>query len=265
MQDLKHIALMGAICGDIIGSTHEFFPIKTTEFPLFPEGSRFTDDTVMTCAVADWLMNPDSVLDEKLQSWGRRYRVGYGPMFLRWIHSPNPQPYNSFGNGSAMRVAPVGWVASSIEECLELARKSAMVTHNHPEGVKGAQATAVAIFMARNGVSKADIKAYISDRFGYDLNRSVSEIRESYGFDVSCQGSVPESIICFLESTDYESAVRLAVSLGGDADTQGAITGSIAAAYYKEIPDMIFNKAWNLLTTEIQNTVSSFGTYLLRT
>ena len=259
--------MIGAIIGDIVGSDYEFNNTSDYDFPLFAEGSDFTDDTICTVAVADAILNKMDY-QTAIRKWCRQYphpKGEYGSYFFNWVMRPDPYPYNSFGNGSAMRVSPVAWLFDNEKDVRKQAEASAAITHNHPEGIKGAEATAVAIFMARNGASKADIKAYISDRFGYDLDRSVSEIRKSYGFDVSCQGSVPESIICFLESTDYESAVRLAVSLGGDADTQGAITGSIAAAYYKEIPDMIFNNAWSLLTTEIQNTVSSFGTYLLRT
>ena len=260
MKD-NRITLLGAICGDIIGSSREFRPVKHVDFELLPNKSRFTDDTVMTCAVAEWLMNQQEDLTAVMHEWGLKYsNVGYGGMFFRWIVSTNPKPYNSFGNGSAMRVSPVGWVANSLEETLELAKTTAEVTHNHPEGIKGAQAVAVAVFMARNGSSKSEIKQYIQQHFpGYNLDRDCKTIRQDYRFDVTCQGSVPESIIAFLESVDYESAVRLAVSLGGDADTMGAIAGAIAAAYYREIPDAIANHCLDILPSEITNTVMTFA------
>lgn len=243
--------LLGAIAGDIIGSVYEFNSIKTTDFPLFSPSSRFTDDTVMTVANADWLltgstsgnirgdMTEDS-LPLIMQDYGNRYaNAGYGGMFARWLSERDPQPYHSYGNGSAMRVSPVGWAFGTLEETLEAAKRSAEITHNHPEGIKGAQATAASIYLARTGKSKAEIKEYIQTAFGYHLNRTCDEIRPRYRFDATCQGSVPESIIAFLESTDYESAVRLAVSLGGDTDTMGAIAGSIAEAYYNGVPEHI--------------------------
>ena len=263
MKD-NRIAMMGAICGDIIGSSYEFHSTKKYDFPLFTKNSTFTDDTVMTCAVADWLLTGIAP-EEKMQDWGRRhFYAGYGPMFRRWIQADFPRPYNSFGNGSAMRVSPVGWFAQSIEECLRLAKESAEVTHNHPEGIKGAQSTAAAIFLARNGSSKEDIKNYVAENFGYNLDRTVAAMKPEYDFDVTCQGSVPESIICFLESTDYESAIRLAVSMGGDADTMGAIAGGIAAAFYKEIPDSIAGNCLDLLSDDIYETVTKFTEFLDR-
>ena len=257
MKD-KRIAMMGAICGDIIGSSYEFRPNKRYDFQLFTRKSTYTDDTVMTCAIADWLMT-DIAPEEKMQDWGREHlNAGYGPMFYRWINADFPRPYNSFGNGSAMRVSPVGWFATTLEECLSLAKESAEVTHNHPEGIKGAQATASAIFLARTGSTKDEIKKYISETFCYDLNRKYADIKPDYSFDVTCQGSVPESIICFLESRDYESAIRLAVSMGGDADTMGAITGGIAAAFYKEIPDKIAGPCLDILPDDIYEIVEKF-------
>ena len=260
MKD-NRIALLGAICSDIIGSSREFRPVKNVDFELFPNGSRFTDDTVMTCAVADWLMNQQEDLASVMQKWGLKYsNVGYGGMFFRWLISAEPKPYNSFGNGSAMRVSPVGWFANSLEETLELAKTTAEVTHNHPEGIKGAQAVAVAVYMARNGSSKSEIRQYIQQHFpGYDLDRDCDTIRRDYRFDVTCQGSVPESIIAFLESVDYESAVQLAVSLGGDSDTMAAIAGSIAAAYYREIPDAITGQCLSKLPTEIIDIITTFA------
>ena len=261
MKD-KRIAMMGAICGDIIGSSYEFRPNKRYDFPLFTRKSTYTYDTVMTCAIADWLMT-DIAPEEKMQDWGREhFYAGYGPMFRRWIQADFPRPYNSFGNGSAMRVSPVGWFATSLEECLRLAKESAEVTHNHPEGIKGAQVTATAIYLARTGKTKEEIKTYITETFGYNLERKYADIKPDYKFDVTCQGSVPESIICFLESNDYESAIRLSVSMGGDADTMGSITGGIAAAFYKEIPDNIAARCLDLLSADIFETVEKFSEYL---
>lgn len=229
--------LYGTIFGDIAGSTYEFRACKNYKFTTVPEKSHFTDDTVMTLAIASWLMkNPDDleVLIKEMQFFGNRYpKAGYGGMFRKWLIAEDPKPYNSFGNGSAMRVSPCAWVAKSLDEALILATKSAEVTHNHPEGVKGAQAVAAAIWMARNGSTKEEIKAYIESTFEYNLSRTIKEIKESgYDFDSTCQGSVPESIIAFLEGNDYEEVIRLAIYLGGDADTQAAIAGSIAEAFY---------------------------------
>ena len=255
MKDCKTIAVIGAIGGDIIGSPYEFFSTKDYDFRLFNPNSRITDDSVMTIAVAEWIIKGGN-LSEIMQKWGRGYmRVGYGGMFKYWLKTEKPRPYNSFGNGSAMRVSAVGCAYDSLDETLAKAKESAEVTHNHPEGVKGAQATAAAIFMARTGSSKEEIKQYVGKTFGYDLNRTIEEIRPGYSFEVSCQGSVPESIIAFLESSDYESAVRLAVSLGGDADTMGAIAGGIAAAFYGEIPDDIYAQIWSRVPDDLQQTV----------
>ena len=229
--------LYGTIFGDIAGSTYEFRACKNYKFTTVPDKSHFTDDTVMTLAIASWLMkDPDDleVLIKEMQFFGNRYpKAGYGGMFRKWLIAEDPKPYNSFGNGSAMRVSPCAWVAKSLDEALTLATKSAEVTHNHLEGIKGAQAVAAAIWMARNGSTKEEIKAYIESTFEYNLSRTIKEIKESgYDFDSTCQGSVPESIIAFLEGNDYEEVVRLAIYLGGDADTQAAIAGSIAEAFY---------------------------------
>ena len=259
----ERIALLGAICGDIVGSTREWRRIKKLDFELLPKGSRFTDDSVMTCAVAEWLMNRDADLTSIMQQWGLKYiNAGYGHLFIRWLTSADPKPYNSFGNGSAMRVSPVGWVADTLEETMELAKATAMVSHNHPEGIKGAQAVAASIFLARTGHSKKEIKEFIEREFpSYDLRRSLADIRPRYRFDSSCQGSVPESIIAFLESTDYESAIRNAISLGGDADTMAAISGSIAAAFYKEIPDEITDPCLMLLPEEVVSLIDNFSEF----
>lgn len=192
--------LCGAIAGDIIGSIYEFRPFKNTDFSLFSDSSEFTDDTVMTIANADWLLSGDSLLGI-MQDWGNRYpTAGYGGMFLEWLQTYDPQPYNSFGNGSAMRVSPVGWAFDTLEETLEAAKQSAEITHNHLEGIKGAQATAACIFLARTGKSKQEIKEYIESTFCYNLSCTCDEIRPNYCFDVTCQGSVPESIIAFLDN-----------------------------------------------------------------
>lgn len=254
---MKNNILLGAIAGDIIGSVYEFSPIKYTDFPLFKESSRFTDDTIMTVANADWLLTGDS-LPGIMQDYGNRYRSSYGGMFYRWLRADDPQPYNSWGNGSAMRVSPVGWAFDTLGETLEAAKQSAEVTHNHPKGISGAQATAACIYLARTGKSKAEIKAYTETTFGYNLNRTCDEIRPVYCFDESCQGTVPESIIAFLDSTDYESAIRLSVSLGGDADTMGAITGAIAEAYYQEIPLYITEEVFARLPDEFTDTMRKF-------
>ena len=255
--------MLGAIIGDIVGSTREWHNIKTEEFEMVPRGSRFTDDTVMTLAVAEWLMTDTEHRPETLvacmQQLGRKYpNAGYGKMLARWLTTDNPQPYNSFGNGSAMRVSPVGLYANTLEEAMELARITASVSHNHPEGIKGAQATAAAIFMARTGSTKDEIRRFISETFGYDLNRSCDDIRPTYGFDGSCQGTVPESIIAFLDGKDYEDALRLCISLGGDADTMGAITGAIAGAYYNKLPYTLYEFGINKLPDDIQKIIGDF-------
>ena len=250
------LAVWGAICGDVIGSAYEFHPTKKYNFRLFTPFSRFTDDTVCTIAVADAVLHSEP-FDDMLQQWCRRYvRAGYGGLFRRWIGMTDPRPYNSYGNGSAMRVSACGALATSLDEALELARESAEVTHNHPEGIKGAQATAAAIYMGLHQnelsiTSKSDIKLRLEQLFGYNLSRDYQEIKASYKFEVSCQASVPEAIIAFLASDDYESTIRHAVSLGGDADTQAAIAGSIAAAYYGEIPMRILSNVCDMLPDDI--------------
>lgn len=233
--------MFGAFIGDIIGSTYEFSGCKDRNFKLFPHSSSFTDDSVMTVAIGDALMywrdfggDLKTLFVETMRNYGKAYPYpegGYGSMFAGWLESDTPHPYNSYGNGSAMRVSPCGLMAQSLEEALDLAKQSAEVTHNHPEGVKGAQATAAAVYLAKNGASKKTIRDYIHTNF-YSLDWTLDAIRSGYHFDGTCQGSVPESIQAFLESFNYEAAIRNVVSLGGDADTMGAITGSIAWAYY---------------------------------
>ena len=233
--------MFGAIIGDIVGSKYEFGNFKSKEFPLFQEGCDYTDDTVMTVAVANALLrarNEDggfkNILVEEMQRFGRAYphpQGAYGGRFAAWLQSKDPQPYGSYGNGSAMRVSPCGLLAVTMEEALDLAKASAEVTHNHPEGIKGAQATAAAVFMARTGAAKEEIREYIQEHF-YPLDQTLDEIRPKYHFDESCQGTVPQAIQAFLESSSYEDAIRNAVSLGGDSDTIGAITGAIAWSFY---------------------------------
>ena len=257
--------LYGTIFGDIAGSTYEFRACKNYKFTTVPDKSHFTDDTVMTLAVASWLMkDPDDleVLVKEMQFFGNRYpKAGYGGMFRKWLIAEYPKPYNSFGNGSAMRVSPCAWVAKSLDEALFLAEKSAIVTHNHPEGIKGAQAVAAAIWMARNGSTKEEIKTYIESTFEYNLSRTIDEIKEAgYDFDSTCQGSVPESIIAFLESEDYEDCIRKAIWLGGDADTQAAIAGSIAEAFY-DMPVRFIGDVEKRLDKYLLSVVNKFNEF----
>ena len=257
--------MLGAIIGDTVGSVYEFNNIKTTEFPLFDPRSNYTDDSVMTMAVAQWLLNDSKhgmdTLETAFLSFATKYPCpmgGYGPGFYRWLFDPKSfeggkrRPYNSFGNGAAMRCSANGWMFDTLEETERVAGLSAAITHSHPEGIKGAQSTATAIFMARNGKSKAEIRDYISKKYGYNLNRTCDKIRPVYDWDSSCQGTVPEAMVAFFDSTDFESAIRLAVSLGGDSDTLACITGGIAEAFYKTIPDDIALKMWNLLPDDFK-------------
>ncbi len=250
--------MLGAIAGDIIGSVYEHSPVKTTAIEWFAPGCRFTDDTVLTVAVADAILS-GRPYQETVREFGRRYpNAGYGASFFQWLASDHPAPYNSWGNGSAMRVSPVGFAFNDEDEVLEQARCSAAITHDHPEGIKGAQATALAIFLARDGQSKSSIKQRISEQFDYDLDRRLDEIRPHYHFDVSCQGSVPEAIIAFLESTDYQSAIGNAISLGGDADTQACIAGGIAEAFYGSVPDFLSSRALHLLPQDMIKVSTGF-------
>jgi ADP-ribosylglycohydrolase len=251
--------MLGAIAGDVIGSVFESYPTKSMEFPLFSQYSTFTDDTVLTVAVAYSILKKTGYTTS-LKTFGRKYpHAGYGGFFYRWMFSSDSRPYNSWGNGSAMRVSPVGFAFSSLEGVLNEARKSAEVTHNHPEGIKGAQATALAIYLARTGEGREGIRQEISGRFGYDLNRTVDEIRKDYRFDVSCQGSVPESIISFLDSEDFEDAIRSAISLGGDSDTLACMAGGIAQAYYKEVPREIVSNVRSRLPDEFLSIIDEFN------
>lgn len=254
--------MLGAIVGDIVGSPYEFDRnnIKTKEFPLFSEKSHFTDDTVMTTAVAEALLNAgrDASTDEirksviaGMKSWGLRYPYsGYGQRFLLWLCADNPKPYNSWGNGSAMRVSSVGWLYDSLERTIEAAGASADTTHNHPEGIKGAQATAAAIYMARNGKERSEIRAYIAKTFGYDFSRTCDDIRPHYRHVESCQETVPEALTAVWEGRDFEDTIRLAVSLGGDSDTLTCIAGSVAEAIWG-VPDNIKEYVLQLLPNDM--------------
>jgi len=250
--------MLGAIAGDIIGSVYEARPIKTKDFPLFSSNCRFTDDTVLTVAVAQAIMQNISY-QESIRQLGRKYPdAGYGGNFINWLLSDNPEPYNSWGNGAAMRVSPIGYAYNNIDKVLQEARKSAQISHNHPEGIKGAQAIALAVYLAKTGSSKSEIKQEITNRFNYNLARKLEDIRPYYSFDVSCQGTVPEAIICFLESDSWEDSVRNAISLGGDSDTLANITGGIGEAYYRGVDKHIKNKIKEILTAELWEISEEF-------
>ena len=250
--------MLGAIAGDIIGSIYEKQRLKSTDFPLFSPQSRYTDDTVLTVAVADCVLN-DLHYAKTIRKYGRKYpAAGYGRNFKLWLTGIYKVPYNSYGNGSAMRVSPVAWAFDHLVEVKYEAKTSAEVTHNHPEGVKGAQAIASAIFFARKGYSKPVIRQHIVEHFGYDLDRTLDQIRPNYQFDTSCQGSVPEAIIAFLEGKDYEDTVRKAISLGGDADTLACMAGSIAEAFYEGVPERIEKEVRERLPAEFLNIMDKF-------
>ncbi|MBQ9525732.1 MAG: ADP-ribosylglycohydrolase family protein [Bacteroidaceae bacterium] len=254
--------MLGALVGDIIGSVYEFQNTKSTDFELFTPWSKFTDDSVMTLAVAKWLMEDEvhstAHLIRCMQELGDRYpNAGYGGNFGWWLRQSNPAPYNSWGNGSGMRVSPVGLYAKTLDEALALSALTASVSHNHAEGVKGAQAVAACVFLCKEGKSKEEIKEYVEKTFGYDLHRTIAEIRPKYNFDVSCQGSVPEAIIAFLEGNDFEEVIRLAISLGGDSDTIGCMAGAIAACMYP-IPDKIADKCDSILTNDLREIKDRF-------
>jgi ADP-ribosylglycohydrolase len=255
--------MLGAIIGDIVGSVFEWDNIKTTQFPFFSPKGFFTDDTVLTVATAKALLSNISYT-EAYQDFSRRYPGrGYGGNFQYWIYADDPQPYNSWGNGSAMRVSPVGFAFDSVEAVLEEAQRSAAVTHNHLEGVKGAQAAALAILLARQGHPQSEIRTEIANRFDYNMDRSLDQIRPVYTYDVSCQGSVPEAIIAFLESTDFEDAIRKAISIGGDSDTIACITGGIAEGFYGGVPDELAEQAYTYLPEEFIEIIEAFqGKYL---
>ena len=259
--------MLGATIGDIVGSTREWHNIKTEDFELLPNGSRFTDDSVMTLAVTEWLMSdpnhrPDTLVTI-MQELGRKYpNAGFGGMFRNWLKTDNPQPYGSYGNGSAMRVSPVGLYANSLDEALELARITASVTHNHPEGIKGAQAIATCVWMKKSeGVDDERMKSYVEEKFGYDLNIKLEDIREAYRFDVSCQGSVPIAIMAYLQRHDALGKLRLAISMGGDSDTIGCMTASIAFAN-TPVPTDLEESCKTLLTPELLDIAERFEDFI---
>ncbi len=254
--------MLGSIIGDICGSTYEFSSIKHLDFDLTPPQSEITDDSILSCATAETLLQGGDY-HEAYKRYGRTYRFpmgGYGNRFKAWLYSNSMEPYNSCGNGSAMRVCPVGWACDTVESVLSEATRSACVTHRHPEGVKGAQATALAVFMARKKASKEAIRAEITDRFGYDLSRNCDEIRPTYHFKPTCQETVPEALAAFFDSTSYEHALRLAISLGGDADTLACIVGGIAEAWYGHIPDELRKFALARIPEPLAVIVTDFCT-----
>ena len=250
--------MFGAIVGDIAGSTFERHNFKFESCPIFAKGSCFTDDSVLTLATANRFLFGDSYADV-YRRFGRNYpHAGYGASFREWMCSEDSEPYNSWGNGSAMRASPIAWAIDDLDEAMDEAKRSAEVTHDHPEGIKGAQAVVAAVFLARRSESKESIRNFVADRFAYDLDRTLDEIRPSYAFDVSCQGSVPEAIIAFLESTDFESAIRKAISLGGDSDTIACISGAIAHAFYRDIPDWMVDYCMNALDAAQTSIILDF-------
>lgn len=276
--------MLGAVIGDIAGSVYEFDNTKDYDFEMFPPGSNFTDDTVMTMAVAEWTLTNDINADMETQTkLLERIMVdvakevpcpmgGYGGGFRTWLFYPERLidyrtgkrasgrcPYNSWGNGSAMRTSAIGWLYDDMDTTLKVAETGAAITHNHPEGIKGAQVVSAAIFMARNGASKEDIKKYITTKFHYNLDQSWEYLHDTYEWDSSCQGTVPQAIVSFLASDDFESAIRSAISIGGDSDTLACITGSIAEAYYKDIPDYMVSKAKSLLPVRFKKVLEMMG------
>jgi len=250
--------MLGAIAGDIIGSVYEHHNVLHKQFDLLSKDAFFTDDTVLTVALADTLLSGTSYLDNLITYYNRYPDAGFGGFFIRWVKGGNRQPYNSYGNGSAMRVSPVGFAYNDLETVLLEAEKSAAITHNHPEGIKGAQATAAAIWHARQGYDKQAIKTFVESRFGYDLDRRLDEIRPIYEYNETCQGSVPEAIIAFLESADFEDAIRNAISIGGDSDTLACITGGIAEAFYGGVPRTILDFVYEKLDGTLTEIVTQF-------
>lgn len=257
--------MLGSIAGDIVGSVYENLRTKRKDFRLFNPLSTFTDDTVLTVAVADAILCGSDYCGS-LKSFARRYPMrGYGGSFIRWFLSPDSKPYNSYANGSAMRVSPVAHAFETETDVLREARDTAECTHNHPEGIKGAEATVLAVFLARIGSERETIRRVIQERFKYDLSRTVDDIRPDYSFDISCQGSVPESIIAFLDSSSFEDALRNAISLGGDSDTQACIAGAIAEAYYKSIPLPILRQIKKKLSKHLwKRTLDFYERYGIR-
>ncbi len=250
--------MIGAVSGDIIGSVYEWNNIKTTEFLILSDDLFFTDDTVLTIATADCILNKKDFASTYRNYCMKYPGRGYGGSFIKWAESGSNLPYNSWGNGSAMRVSPVGFAFDDMELALKIAEKSAAVTHNHPEGIKGAKSVTAAVLLAKQGKSKEEIKAFIENEFKYDLSESIDSIRSWYSFDVSCQGSVPQAIRAFYESVSFEDAIRKAISIGGDSDTIACITGGIAEAFYKVIPENIKFAVFNIIDDEMKKIISDF-------
>jgi len=250
--------MLGAIAGDIIGSVYEWHNIKTKNFVLFSPKCTYTDDSILTITLAESILkNIDFA--ENMRRYYRLYpNGGYGGRFHDWARNPGAGPYNSWGNGAAMRISPVGFSYDDLDTVLVKASEFTAVTHNHPEGIKGGQAAASAIFLARTGKTKAEIKDFIESRFHYDLSKHVDEIRPSYKFDVSSQGTVPQAIRAFIDSSDFEDSIRTAVSLGGDSDTLACITGGIAQAFYKGVPEAISDKVYNILDERLGKITREF-------
>ncbi len=250
--------MIGAIAGDIIGSVYEFHNIKTKDFPLFSGRSIFTDDSILTIALADSIMTGVSYVDSMKKFYHWYPQGGYGGSFHIWARSEGSEPYNSWGNGAAMRISPVGYAYNDLDTVLQKAKEFTEVTHNHPEGIKGGQATAAAIFLSRTGKSKIEIKEFIETRFQYDLSKHVDDIRPTYKFHDSSQGTVPQAIRAFIDSIDFEDAIRTAVSLGGDTDTLACITGGIAQAYYGGVPEKIMCKVYEILDERLGKITKEF-------
>jgi ADP-ribosylglycohydrolase len=254
------VTMLGAIVGDIAGSTYETSNFKFESCEIFRQGSRFTDDTVLTLATADCFVFGESYA-ENYRRFGRNYpNAGYGREFQNWLQSENPRPYNSSGNGAAMRASPIGWLAKDLHWALREAKLSAEVTHDHPSGIKGAQAIAAAVFLARRGQSKEEIRVFLSHQFGYELRKNISEIRPSYYFTASCEATVPVAIAAFLESQSFEDALRKAISVGGDSDTITSMAGAIAHAFYGEIPNWMIDYCEHCLDGAQLSILSDFWT-----
>jgi ADP-ribosylglycohydrolase len=250
--------MLGAIAGDVIGSIYEFDNIHSKDFPLFAAGCSYTDDTILSVALAECLLDGGDYA-AAMKSYCKRYPDGgYGGRFRAWAGSERSEPYNSYGNGAAMRISPVAWAFGTMPEVLAQAERYTAVTHNHPEGIKGGQATAAAVFLARTGHTKEQLRIYIEAKFGYDLSRSVESWRPGFRFDESCQGTMPPALACFLDSTDFEDAIRNAISLGGDSDTLASITGSVAEAFYGGVPEPIARRALAALDEPMRNVVMRF-------
>jgi len=251
--------MLGAITGDIIGSVYEFTDVKPEfNFPLFRTDSEFTDDTVLSVALADSILN-DIPYEKKLRQYYLGYpNAGYGSMFHKWARSKNPRPYNSWGNGSAMRVSPIGWAYNDMETVLQKAKESAEVTHNHPEGIKGAQATAASIFLARTKNSKIEIKEFVERNFDYNLDLDLEDLRKNCRFNESCQDTVPQAIFTFLISENFEDSIRKAIYIGGDSDTLACINGSIAEAFYGGVPENIADEVYKRMDSRITIITNDF-------